>query len=93
MIPAVEVEPGLRLRFRHRSPEFVEGVEIGVLAHLIASVTVPFDHPVSSVNVDQARDLAESMGRRAVVIGEVDGVVTLLITRWPLRPRLAVVAS
>lgn len=92
MTSAVEIEPGLRLRFPHRSAEFREGVEIGVLAATIATGAVPFDHPVSAENLDQARDLASSMGYRAVVIGEVDGIVTLLITRRSMKPKLAVVA-
>ena len=93
MIPAVEVEPNLRISFPHRSAEFVAGVRIGVLAAKMATGAPVFDSSVSVENMDQARELAAGMGYRAVVIGEVDGVVTLLITRWPVKPRLAVVAS
>ena len=92
MTPAVEVEPDLRITFPHRSREFREGVEIGVLAALLATGAPVFDHPVSIANLDQARDLAAPMGYRAVLSGETDGLVTLRLTRTSQRPHLSLVA-
>ena len=93
MIPAVEVEPELRLRFPHRSAEFREGVEIGVLAGLMATGAPMFDHPVSVANLDQARELAVGMGYRVTGSDETDGLVTLCLCRTSVRPKLAVVGA
>lgn len=83
----VQVEPGLRLGFPDRAAEFVDGVEIGVLASLIATGAPVFDHTLSAGNLDQARDLVSALGYRLVVSGQADGRVTIRVSRTSIRPR------
>lgn len=89
----VNIEPGLSVGFPHRSAEFAEGVEIGILAGLMAVGSPRFDHHISSGAVEQARDLAAPLGYRILVSGEADGLVQIALSRASLRPRLSLVAG
>jgi hypothetical protein len=58
----VHIEDGLAVRFPGRDREFADGVEIGMLATLMASGLAEFSRTVASVNVEQARKLAQRLG-------------------------------
>lgn len=89
----IYVEPGLNIGFPHRSAEFAEGIEIGILAGLMATGSPRFDHHISAASLDQARDLAGPLGYRIMVSDEADGLVRIALSRTSLRPRLSLVAS
>lgn len=89
----VHVEDGLHIGFPHRSAEFAEGVEIGILAALMATGSPRFHHRISPASVEQARDLAAPLGYRLMVSDEADGLVQIALSRTSLRPRLSLVAS
>ncbi len=89
----IHVEHGLQVGFPHRSAEFAEGVEIGILAALMATGSPRFHHRISPTTVEQARDLAGPLGYRLMVSDEADGLVQVALSRTSLRPRLSLVAG
>lgn len=87
------VEDGLTLRFPGRGVDFIEGVEIGVLASMMALGAEGITRPIGRTNLEQARALAEGMGYRLIVAGEDCDEVAVTLTRRTLRPALRVIAG
>jgi hypothetical protein len=89
----IEIADGLSVRFPKRSDEFVEGVEIGLLAAALAGGPARHLMDVSPVTVEQATAFARSLGYRVVTGPARDGLVALTFMRGDVRPRFQVVAS
>jgi hypothetical protein len=89
----IHVEDGLSLRFPGRDEEFNEGVEIGVIAVLMAGGEGAFTRHLSTANIEQARSLAEKLGYH-LVTGGCDGPSALVTFRkGRARPKLTLVHS
>ena len=86
----IQVDEGLRLRFPGRSDEFDDGVEIGVVAALMA-IGNPFTRPVTARNLDQIRVMADRLnyslaaspdgGETTFTLGRSRSVLRLVHTR------------
>lgn len=89
----IEIVEGLSIRFPNRSGDFVEGVEIGLLAAALA--THPARHAVDLTpgTVSQAQAFARSLGYRVVTAPERDGLVAFTCLREDVRPSLRVVTT
>jgi hypothetical protein len=76
-----ELVEGIRIAFPNRTDEFNDGFEAGVLAmHLVVN-TPTFTREIGADNIEQAKDLAQQFGYRAIVGREVeDGVVEITFT-------------
>jgi hypothetical protein len=103
----ITIADGVTVRFPTRSQDFDEGVEIGVIAGLMASGIARFDVLVARGTVEQARSLAEGFGYRLATGGvsssascdlfdesarEGDEIVITFLT-GAQKPRLQVVRS
>jgi hypothetical protein len=87
----IHVEDGLSLRFPERDEDFNEGVEIGMIAVLMAAGEGAFTRFLSTANIEQARSLAEKLGYH-LVTGCCDGPSTLVTFRRESgRPKLTLV--
>jgi hypothetical protein len=87
----VEIESGLRLRFPRRSEEFDQGVEIGVLAVLMATGGMDFERSISVENLDQARALADKLGYHLVCRSMDAHSADVLFKTGRPRPQLTLV--
>ena len=87
----VEIESGLRLRFPHRSEEFDQGVEIGMLAVLMATSGMDFERSISIENLDQARALADKLGYHLVCRTTDANAADVLFKTGRPRPQLTLV--
>lgn len=99
----ITIADGVTVRFPTRSQDFDEGVEIGVIAGLMASGIARFDVRVARETLEQARSLAEGFGYRVATGGgaggafdgsarEGDEIVVTFLT-GAQKPRLQVVRS
>jgi hypothetical protein len=89
----IHVEDGLSIRFPGRDEDFNEGVEIGIVAVLMAAGEGAFTRYLSTANIEQARSLAEKLGYQ-LVTGSCDGPSTLVtFRRGSARPKLTLVHS
>jgi hypothetical protein len=88
------IEEGLKIAFPGRDAEFCAGVEIGMLATLMAMAISEFDRQVSRSNIEQARVLSDSLGYY-IVRSECcdDGAVRVTFSNRRRRPDLRVVSS
>lgn len=89
----IEVEDGLQVRFPGRGPEFLEGVEIGLLLAELATGASDVRRRFRLSAVDQAHELAAGFGYRAEKVDHGAGWVDLNFTRRRSRPRLSVVSG
>ena len=90
---AIEVESGLTLRFPKRGPEFADGVEIGVLAALMALEQPVVSRTIATGNIEQARVLAENLGYRLVNTQLEGQTARITLNKRGVRPTLRVVTS
>ncbi|MEJ1162005.1 hypothetical protein [Prosthecomicrobium sp. N25] len=88
----IEVEPGLNLRFPRRSAEFLEGVEIGILAATLASAGADVVRPVGRTALEQARDLAAGLGFAAIEQADLGDRVLVCFTKRRRRQHLRLVS-
>lgn len=89
----IQIDVGLRLRFPDRSPEFDEGVEIGVLAALMSLSAGAFSHRVSTGSLDQVRRLAPKLGYHLVIEASDGEWSDVSFQTGPERPRLTLAHS
>ncbi len=90
---SIEIEDGLNVRFPRRSADFTEGVEIGILAALMA-LRHPFvARDIATTNLIQARLLAEKLGYRLTEEDSAGEMTRVTLTRQDIRPRLRLVSS
>lgn len=89
----ITIEEGLTLRFPARDASFSEGVEIGMLAALMALGFADIARPIAPGSVEQARALAEGFGYRLIETGRGDESVSVLLTRRAARPSLRVIVG
>jgi hypothetical protein len=86
----VRIADGLRVRFPSRGAEFDEGVEIGVLAALMACGSSPLLVEISPASLEQARALAEAMGYRLLEQPGA-GLMTLTLREPAAKPALKLI--
>ncbi len=90
---AIEVEPGLSVRFPGRSADFAEGVEIGILSILMAQGMPDITREVPSSCVAQVSVLAGKLGYNMCKEGGGDGRTFVTLRPRGSRPALRVVSS
>lgn len=88
----IEIVEGLSIRFPNRSEEFLEGVEIGLMAASLAFSPARHVCELSESAVAQATDLARNLGYRVVEGPAAAGRVSMTLIRADVRPSLRVVA-
>jgi hypothetical protein len=88
----IDIVDGLSIRFPNRSEEFLEGVEIGVMAGALAFSPARYAFEVSRGARAQAVDLARNLGYRVVEGPATGDGVALTLIRADVRPSLQVVA-
>lgn len=90
----IAVEEGLRIGFPGRDAGFHDGVEMGMLATLMALGFTEFTREVSSLNVEQARVLGQQLGYH---VGGLDrtgeGNCRVTFRNRAQRPKLRLVQS
>jgi hypothetical protein len=87
--PGIRIEDGLTLRFPGRDGSFRAGVEIGMLATLMAMRIPRIVHSISGDNLDQARALAAKLGYYLHSLEpEADGMFGVAFGSERPRPRL-----
>jgi len=89
----IQLEEDLRIRFPSRGAEFDEGVEIGILAALMAAGLPEISRTVASGTIEQLRCLASGLGYRIVVSGEIRGQVDVTLQSSAMRPKLRLVSG
>lgn len=78
----VIIEDGLTVCFPTKDESFADGVELGMLATLMAFQVSSFSRTISTTNVAQARSLAQKLGYQAVVAkADGDGATRLTVSR------------
>jgi hypothetical protein len=85
------IDDGLTVRFPHREASFSEGVEIGVLALLMAMGTPEVVRWIGGANVEQTRALADALGYRLFEKDRRGDAVAVLLTPRRRRPALRLV--
>ena len=90
---AIEVEPGLSVRFPGRSADFAEGVEVGILSILMAQGAPDISREVPNACVDQVSVLAVKLGYRMSREGGEDGRSWITLRPRGMRPSLRIVSS
>ena len=90
----IAVEEGLRIGFPGRDTAFHDGVEIGMLATLMALGSTEFAREVSSANIEQARVLGQRLGYHLDGLDTAgDGVCKVTFRNRTRRPKLRLVQS
>jgi hypothetical protein len=90
----ITIVEGLRVGFPGRDSEFCAGVEIGVLATLMALSIPEFKRTVSHDNAEQARVLSQSLGYSIVGSDrQEDGGVRLAFSNQVRAPHLQLIWS
>jgi hypothetical protein len=89
----IEIADGLSVRFPRRSDDFVESVEIGLLAAALAVSPVSHAMELSPVTVAQATAFARSLGYRVVAGTEDEGRVSVTFLRPDARPQFRLIAA
>lgn len=89
----IEIVDGLSIRFPNRSDEFVEGVEIGLLAAALAAKPARHSADLTPRTVAQAEAFARSLGYRVVRGPERDGLVLLTCLREDVKPSFRLVPA
>ncbi|KQT85377.1 hypothetical protein [Aurantimonas sp. Leaf443] len=87
----IEIAEGLRIRFPARGPDFDDGIEVGMLAALMALGGPVVERGVSPAAAEQAAILAGKLGYH-VADERRDGALTYITLRkGRARPRLSIV--
>lgn len=89
----ITIEEGLTLRFPGRDASVGEGVEIAVLAALMATGVAEIARVIAPGNVERARALAEAMDYRLIETGRAPEGVAVLLTPRAARPALKLIAG
>jgi hypothetical protein len=93
-LPGIRLEDRLTVRFPGRDASFRAGVEVGMLATLMAMRTPRFVRSIAADNLDQARELAEKLGYHLLsVAAEPEGTLRVGFGTERPRPRLRLVAD
>ena len=93
MMRKILIEDGLAVRFPGRDQEFANGVEIGMLATLMAFGIARFSRTIASENVEQARMLGQKLGYE-IEAAQSHAVGMVRLTMWrSSRAHLRVVAT
>jgi len=87
----IHVDEGFRLRFKGRTEEFDQGVEIGIAAVLMDQGNLEFTRRFSKQNVEQVRSLAERMGYHVIEAEDEGEWVDLVFRSSAVRPKLRLV--
>jgi hypothetical protein len=88
----IRIEDRLVVRFPGRDPSFRAGVEIGMLATLMALRTPEFARSIASDNLDQAATLARELGYHLLAAQpEGSGITRVTFGTARRRPRLKLV--
>lgn len=88
----IELEDQLKIRFASQPEAFDRGVEVGILAALMAAGVSSFERTVASDVEEPVRRLAEKLGYRVIPTAANPGRVRLRLSRASLRPQLRVVS-
>lgn len=89
----IQLAEGLRLRFPGRPEEFDQGVEIGIVAGLMAGSAGAFTHRIGVATLEQVQNLAERFGYH-LVCDEADGdCIDVTFRRGRPRAKLTLVHS
>jgi hypothetical protein len=89
----INIEEGLQISFPGRDASFCEGVEIGMLAALMAMGQPEIVRPIAAVTLEQAGVLARKLGYH-VAEAEVHGdTVTLVLRNHRPSPKLRLISS
>lgn len=88
----IAVEDGLTVRFPEREPDFIEGVEIGLLLALLASGQSDVMQTIRTSSLEQAQALAAQFGYRCIASRQdSSNRITVHVTNRRFRPRLVAV--
>ncbi|WP_131829883.1 hypothetical protein [Consotaella salsifontis] len=91
---AVHLEDNLKVRFPGQDASFMAGVEIGMLATLMAMRPREFSRQIDTGNMEQARLLGLKMGYHVSEVEQVDRKeVRVTFRDRSLGPKLRVVSS
>jgi hypothetical protein len=88
----IELEDALKIRFASQPEEFDRGVEVGMVAAMMAAGVATFERTVSADVEEPVRRLAEKLGYRIVPNPLSEGKTRLRLARASLRPQLRVVS-
>ncbi len=89
----IYVDQDVRIRFRQRGAEFDDGVEVGILALLMAQGDPVITRWVSDSCFNQLKALAPQLSYRAVAEpSSEEGLVKVTLTSSRVRPSLRVVS-
>jgi len=89
----IEVDDGLRLRFPGQSADFSAGFEMGALAAFLSFGLRDCTRYISTDNLEQAREIAESLNYRMVLGAADDSGVTVRFLHGVARPALRLVSG
>ncbi|MDB5545254.1 MAG: hypothetical protein JWO64_2403 [Hyphomicrobiales bacterium] len=88
----IELDEGLRLRFPGQSEDFSAGFEMGALAAFLSFGLRECTRAISTDDLDQARDIAESLHYRMIPGARHDDGVTVRFVQGGARPALRLVS-
>ena len=88
----IQIAGQMRLRFPGRGADFDEGVEIGMMATLMALGEREIQRTLSAKAVEQLRPLAETLRYRLTTCSDGDDVTVTLFSP-AVRPKLRLVSS
>lgn len=90
----IVIEEDLRVCFPGRGSAFDDGVEIGMLAALMAARRPDLTRTIAAANLDMARLLAGKLGYRVTEARRsAPDAVTVTLSSRPQRPKLRLVSS
>lgn len=87
----IELEDALKIRFASEPEAFDRGVEVGMVAALMAAGVSSFERTVAAEVEEPVRRLAEKLGYRVVPRALASGKARLHLTIATRRPVLRVV--
>jgi hypothetical protein len=87
----IELEDALKIRFASEPEEFDRGVEVGMVAALMAAGVASFERTVAPEVEEPVRRLAEKLGYRVLPMAVAGGRARLQLTLATRRPVLRVV--
>jgi hypothetical protein len=90
MVRRIELLDDVRIRFPGRGGEFDTGVEVGMLATLMALGNPSIERSISPACLEQLKPLAQRFGYNLVYQTE-DDAVTVTLLHKSQRPRLRIV--
>lgn len=89
----IEVVEGLRVRFLGRSPEFDEGIEVGLILARMAGGERLIEARVSSDVVEQLTSLSRHLCYRVSKRDTSGGAVEVVLESTATRPKLRLVTA